>query len=94
VAYVQAELEQAAAELGDQCQYVGEWHSHLESHPEPSVTDIDALVGIAQAPLYLTRCPVMLIAGLDPADATVHTIGAWAFPLSGRMHAIKCTVTP
>ena len=88
VPYIQAEIERAATELGEKGLYVGEWHSHLEVTPSPSVTDIDSLFGIASAPNYLTRCPVMIIAGLDPVEKKVAAVLAWSFPVGGRMYPI------
>lgn len=86
VAFVQAELERAARELGEQGIYVGEWHSHLVAELQPSTTDIDSLLGIASASDYLTRCPVMVIAGLAPASKKVESIRAWSFPIGGRVY--------
>lgn len=89
VAFVQAELKRAQADLGGQGVYLGEWHSHLERDPMPSQTDIASLVGIAQAPNYLTRSPVMMIAGLDPADHRCATLKAWVFRVAGGMWPVK-----
>ena len=88
VTFVQAELEKAAQEFGPQCLYLGEWHSHLDADPEPSVCDIASMCGIAQAPNYATRCPVLLIAGLDNKSGQVATLKTWCFPLTGRIHSI------
>jgi integrative and conjugative element protein (TIGR02256 family) len=89
VPFIQAEIEQAAAELGERGLYIGEWHSHLEAEPRPSPTDIRSLFGIASAPNYLTRCPVMIIAGYDPAAEKVAGLFAWSFPVAGRMYSIR-----
>jgi integrative and conjugative element protein (TIGR02256 family) len=89
VPYIQAEIERAACELGERGCYIGEWHSHLKATPSPSATDIDSLFGIASAPNYLTRCPVMIIAGFDPADKKVAGLFAWSFPVSGRMYPVE-----
>ena len=88
VPFVQKEIERAAAELGERGLYVGEWHSHLEAEPQPSLTDIRSLFGIALAPNYLTRCPVMIIAGFDPAAHRVAGLFAWSFPVAGRLYPI------
>jgi hypothetical protein len=58
----------------------------------PSTTDIDSLLGIASAPGYLTRCPVMVIAGLAPASKKVESIRAWSFPIGGRVY--DCPIEP
>src|SRR5262249_9370938 len=71
VPFIQSEIERAAAELGERGLYIGEWHSHLEAEPRPSPTDIRSLFGIASSPNYLTRCPVMIIAGYDSTEAKV-----------------------
>jgi integrative and conjugative element protein (TIGR02256 family) len=94
VEFVQAELDSASRELGPQGLYIGEWHSHLEKAPEPSPRDVMSMCGIAEAPNYATRCPVLIIAGLDPQLAKVSTIKTWAFPVGGRIHAIEHQVLP
>lgn len=88
IEHVQVELDLAAEELGDQGSYLGEWHSHLVPEPEPSPTDIESLVGIARAPNYLTRCPVMIIAGLDPDTGQCASLLAWAFPVGRAMYPV------
>lgn len=88
VAYVQAELDRASTELGDHGGYLGEWHSHLVADPRPSPTDIASLLGIAHAPNYLTRSPMMIIAGLDTATGRCASLRAWAFPLGRAMHPL------
>jgi integrative and conjugative element protein (TIGR02256 family) len=92
VPYVQHQLDAAAATLGPKGIYVGEWHSHLSADTRPSPLDVDSLFGIAEAPNYLTRCPVMLIAALGK-DRKVADVVAWAFPVGGRMYHIPCTAT-
>jgi integrative and conjugative element protein (TIGR02256 family) len=91
VPFVQAALDTAARELGAQALYVGEWHSHLSTDTRPSATDVESLVGIAHAPNYLTRCPVMLIAGLNVSTRKVVGLSASAFPLGGRVFTIPVT---
>jgi integrative and conjugative element protein (TIGR02256 family) len=88
IEYVQAELVRAQQELGSRGMYIGEWHSHLEAKPQPSPTDIESLFGVAAAPHYLTRCPAMIIAGLDAGTGKVAALGSWAFPVEGRVHEI------
>lgn len=88
VDYVQRELDKATDELGDRGLYIGEWHSHLTPNTTPSPTDVRSLTGIAHAPHYQTRCPVMVIAGLDPTAGTVKQMDAFAFPIGGRYHRI------
>jgi integrative and conjugative element protein (TIGR02256 family) len=90
--YIQQELESAAFELGSRGVYIGEWHSHLVSDPEPSPMDIESLLGISMAPNYLTRCPVMLIVGLDPSTGKVAGIKSWAFPIGGRVYPIPIDI--
>ena len=92
VEFVQAEIERAADEFGCRGLYLGEWHSHLESDPEPSDRDIMSLCGIAQAHNYATRCPVMIIAGLDKKTGKVTTLKGWCFPVSGRVFSAKVQV--
>jgi integrative and conjugative element protein (TIGR02256 family) len=84
--YCQAQVEDAARRLGEQGQYIGEWHSHLERDPRPSPRDIESLTGIAAAPNYLTDEPVMLITGRDPASDSVLNIHASCFPIARRWY--------
>jgi integrative and conjugative element protein (TIGR02256 family) len=94
VAFVQGELDRAGRELGSRGTYIGEWHSHLVPDPEPSSTDIDSLLGIADSANYLTKCPVMLIAGLNAQARAVTRVRAWAFPVGGRVYAISLQTIP
>jgi integrative and conjugative element protein (TIGR02256 family) len=94
VEYVQAELDRLTRETKWQAVYIGEWHSHLESDPQPSTRDIDSMSGIAAAPNYLTRCPVLLIAGLDTKTQQVAALKTWAFPIGGRMYPIANELLP
>ena len=94
VGFVQSELDRAAIELGDRGLYVGEWHSHLVEVPQPSARDIQSLFGISLAPNYLTRCPIMLIAGIKTADTARPQLRAWVFPISGRMYAADIRTVP
>lgn len=93
VEYTQVELDRAAQELGEHGVYLGEWHSHLVPVPHPSPTDIESLSGISSAPHYLNRCPVMIIAGLDVETGKVAEVGAWSFPVGGRIYEIHYTVS-
>jgi len=89
VEFVQGELDWMAREVDSRAVYIGEWHSHLEADPEPSSRDIESMFGIATAPNYLTRCPVLLIAGLDPATRKVAALKTWACPVGGRIYLIE-----
>ena len=89
VKYVQSELNCAASELGEQGLYVGEWHSHLESNPEPSDQDVQSMSGIANAENYDTQCPVLLIAGIDKTSGKVTQLKTWAFQSGRRMESIR-----
>ena len=88
VEYIQAELDQAASELGPRGSYIGEWHTHLVPQLDPSPTDIESLFGISSAVNYLTRCPVMVIATLDPITKEISQLGSWVFMINGRMYSI------
>jgi integrative and conjugative element protein (TIGR02256 family) len=85
VNFVQQELDRAAKELGERGLYIGEWHSHLVASPEPSGQDVESLCGIAQAPNYATRCPAMIIAGLDKEKGKLADLKCWTFPTAGRV---------
>ncbi len=82
--YCQECVNIAAAKLRTRGQYIGEWHSHCESKPMPSARDIESLTGIAGAANYLTKEPVMLIAGLNPESGKVSTIHGSCFPFGMR----------
>lgn len=88
VAHCQEVLDQAARELGERGSYIGEWHSHLARQAAPSPIDMESLFGISGAPNYLTRCPVLLIVGLDPATEKVACLQSWSFPVGGRRYDI------
>lgn len=94
IEYIQSELDQAASELGKKGVYIGEWHSHLVADPQPSPKDIESLFGISKAPNYLTRCPVMLIAGFDPDSQKVTNLHSWVFPIGGRIYDIHHRIVP
>ena len=68
--------------------YIGEWHSHLNKIPAPSPKDIESLFGISAAPNYLTRCPVLVITGLNPENKKVINMCSSVFPIGGRIYNI------
>lgn len=45
--------------------YVGEWHTHPDSLPIPSSTDLIAILGIINCETVLIKNPVLLIMGID-----------------------------
>jgi integrative and conjugative element protein (TIGR02256 family) len=89
VDFVQSELDRARTELGERGLYLGEWHSHLIADPHPSATDLASLNGIATAYNYLTRSPVMIIAGLDPATHQCASLKGWSFQVQGSVSEIE-----
>ena len=86
--YAQEETDRGEKELGDKGVYIGEWHSHLESAPEPSATDVRSLIGIAAAANYLTSTPVLVIAGYDQAARKVTTLRSWVFVAGRRFYRV------
>lgn len=82
--YVNGKLRDAADRLGEKGVYVGEWHTHLEAKPRPSIRDIESLTDIATAPNFLTDEPVMIIAGLDPGTGKVDGVHSSSFPIGRR----------
>jgi len=48
--------------------YLGEWHFHPFSDPEPSMTDVNELRRIAKTRTYSCPEPVMLIIGGNPRE--------------------------
>jgi integrative and conjugative element protein (TIGR02256 family) len=94
VGFVQGELARAGAELGERGVYVGEWHSHLETDPSPSPTDILSLSGIASSADYLNRSPALLIAGLDPSNGRCASLNAWIFRAGGGMWPVTIDDEP
>ncbi len=93
VVFTQSEVDRGALELGERGMYIGEWHSHMNYSLEPSHLDVASLSGISSAPNYLTKCPAMLISGLDPNGTLVSRFGAWAFPVGGRFYSINYSTT-
>jgi integrative and conjugative element protein (TIGR02256 family) len=91
VAHVQGELDRARNELRHNGLYLGEWHSHLEPDPTPSPTDIASLTGIAENADYLTRSPVMIIAGTDPVTRRATVLKGWSFRVGGGMWPVDVT---
>lgn len=94
VPFIQSELDRAAAELNDRGSYIGEWHTHLTLDLRPSPIDIDSLFGVSRAPNYLTRCPCMMIVGVDPETGKAANREAWVFPIGGRMYRAGHTGLP
>ena len=92
IEYIQSELERAGKELINEGNYVGEWHSHLDPDPNPSVTDDTSLLGIAAALNYLTRTPCMIIVGIDKEKSAVEKLKAWQYSLSGRRYELAVDI--
>ncbi len=92
--YTQARLDAAALQYGKKGAYLGEWHSHLEADPRPSPLDLESMVGIARAQNYLTRCPVMIIAGVNPTSARAEVLKSWSVPIGGALHQIDNSINP
>ncbi len=90
--FTQAKLDEAAVQFGEKGAYLGEWHSHLEIEPRPSSLDLDSMVGIARAQNYLTRCPIMIIVGVDSSAARAEVLKAWSVPLGGTVYPIGTSV--
>jgi [CysO sulfur-carrier protein]-S-L-cysteine hydrolase len=44
--------------------YVGEWHTHPDGSTEPSGTDFNAMIEIAESDEVLIRNPILLILGI------------------------------
>ena len=86
--YVNGRLREAADRLGQRGLYVGEWHTHLECDPKPSVRDIASLMDIAVAPNFLTDEPIMIIAGVDPQAGQVAGVHASSFPINRGMRVL------
>ena len=59
-----SELLRAKWEQG--LHYVGEWHSHPGSAPEPSRADVAVMATIAGDSRYECAAPILLIVGGDP----------------------------
>lgn len=64
----QSEIETVFAEG---LHYVGDWHSHPESFPEPSSADIDKIQEIYNNSTHQLNCMVMLILGTSEAPAGI-----------------------
>ncbi|QCP48322.1 hypothetical protein FAZ95_03455 [Trinickia violacea] len=57
------EQQEIEALFADGLHYVGDWHSHPESFPEPSSADIDKIQGIYGNSKHDLNCMMMLIVG-------------------------------
>lgn len=51
--------------------YVGEWHTHPDSTPTPSVTDNQAMKEIAECDGVKITSPILLILGITRSKCTV-----------------------
>lgn len=51
--------------------YIGEWHTHPNSTPVPSITDKQAMLQIAGDDGVTITTPVLLILGLDKISCTI-----------------------
>ena len=49
--------------------YLGEWHTHPDSTPNPSQTDINTLRSLSEANTVLIENPIMLIIGLTKTQS-------------------------
>ena len=56
--------------------YLGEWHTHPNSSPNPSQIDIRTLIALSEANTVLIENPIMLIIGLTMTQSNhiFHTI--------------------
>jgi integrative and conjugative element protein (TIGR02256 family) len=83
--YCQDFLLNQVRQLGADYDYVGEWHSHPGTSPEPSARDTDSFTEIAEDPDVLTAAPLLIIVTPDGAD------GRWTstiFPVGGLAKAL------
>jgi len=65
--------------------YLGEWHFHPGSSPEPSKRDNRTMAGIATTPRYQCDAPLLLILGQDPNGAprwSLHVYPRGASPVT------------
>jgi len=84
IEFTQKELDAESVKNSNNV-YIGEWHSHLVTSPEPSGRDVLSMIGIAEAVNYATDCPLMLICGFDQTTAIIGELKAWVFPVSSSM---------
>jgi len=56
--------------------YVGEWHTHPDSIPSPSNTDLNAMVEIAESPDVSIENPILVILGVNKKEMK---IGAFVY---------------
>lgn len=83
--YCQDFLLGQVRQLGADYDYVGEWHSHPSTSPEPSSRDTDSFTEIAEDPDVLTAAPLLIIVTPDGAD------GRWTstiFPVGGLAKSV------
>ncbi len=48
--------------------YIGEWHSHPNSSPSPSVIDVDNMINIAKTQREQCRTPILCVLGYEMED--------------------------
>lgn len=53
--------------------YVGEWHTHPDGDPSPSITDLNAMIEIAESPDVSIENPILLILGVNKTEMKLGT---------------------
>lgn len=67
--------------------YLGEWHFHPYSSPNPSSDDLEAIKEISVNKNYQCSAPIMLILGGDPNGE--HTFRLFVQPKGERLQELK-----
>lgn len=73
--------------------YVGEWHYHPAAAVEPSSTDIEQMVRIANAGNYRCPEPIMVIVGRPVDSRETRPMRVFVFP-GGRQIEMRVTSLP
>lgn len=53
--------------------YVGEWHTHPDGNPSPSITDLNAMIEITESPEVSIENPILLILGVSKTEMKLGT---------------------
>lgn len=88
--YIDMEIANSDGKL----RYIGEWHSHLQITPDPSIIDLDSLFEIAESSNDF--CLLLIVGALDfTIDSFLQqSISIIKFKLKQRFFSLPSTIYP
>jgi integrative and conjugative element protein (TIGR02256 family) len=86
----QRELAKAYTSSGRVTTYVGDWHSHPESQPVPSVRDVKTALKVSRRKSARTPHPTTFIVGTGDEDSLIASAYVFA---DGKFHAVPWEIT-